>query len=63
MSRFAGAGVSGIVDLSRYPKLEILRALICVHLPVVLISVYLRQKNLSGLDFIELKLGDLLLIP
>ena len=34
------------------------RALICVHLSFVLIRVYLRQKNLSGLDFIELKLGD-----
>jgi hypothetical protein len=54
MPHFAGSGVSGIFDLSRYSKLEILHALICTHLSFVLICVYLRQKNLFGLDFIEL---------
>ena len=58
MPRFAGAGVAGIVDLSRYPKLEILHTLIRVHLSFVVIRLYLRQKDPSGFDFVELKLGN-----
>ena len=56
MPRFAGSGVSDIVDLSRYSKLEILHALICVHLSVVLIYFIELNKERSVIHCLTLQI-------